>query len=232
MKKAPLFSIMLALVMLCLLSCFDDATSAQAAKNQSMKTIDGISWDLKAKKNFIFQTYYAGIGMIDRTAKITEFKIKQTSKKNKTAYITYVVSNAVKLSNAQIHKSVKSDYCQKTGKVGGGHFYAVVDYDTGTCLEVNNKFGVSVKVIKHTNTNKKTYWDKDGCGLWIKKTTFSLEITYPKTYTGLCFGIGGFKTAKPSSKVDAFFAGKLLFGKVPDFYNKANKKMVHFMRIK
>ena len=138
----------LAMVMafVCVLTVFCGIPTAQAA-GKSMKSVNGISWDLKAKKEVKIPIQFSGVGAIDRGCKITKLSIKQTSDTEKTATITFVVDNVKSISAKDVHKIINSKTYKKTGNVCSGWYYAVVDYNTGETLEAENQFGVRTAVL-------------------------------------------------------------------------------------
>ena len=81
-------------------------------------------------------------------------------------------------------------------------------------------------------TKKKTYKGQNGYGITLGKKVFTLKITYPASYEGVCLGMGGTRKHQTSSKVDQFFEGKIPFYKATDLYNPKKEKMAHFMRIR
>lgn len=223
------FAVVMALA--CIMTSFCGVTAAQAA-GKSMKSIKGITWDLKKNKEFKVPVQYSGIGAIDRKFKITKLSVKKSSDTEKTATITFVMNTPKSIPASKVHKIINSKTYENTGKVTSGWYYAVVDYNTGESLETENRFGVTVEVLSHKESNKKTFKDKHGCYVWSKKSTYTIKITYPASYKGLCFGVGGFRKDTLSSKVNQFFSGKITFDKAKDMFNPSNPNMAHFMRIK
>ena len=228
-RSLRIFAVVMALV--CMMTTFCGMTTA-LAEGKSMKSVKGITWDLKAKKEFKIPIQFSGVGAIDRRFKITKLSVGKISDTEKTATITFSMNVPKSIPASKVHKIIKSKIYKKTGAISSGWYYAVVDYNTGESLEAENRFGVTVEVLNQKESNKKTYKDKDGCYVWCKKVTYTIKITYPASYKGLCFGVGGFRKDTKSSKVNKFFSGKITFDKAKDMFNPGNPKMAHFMRIK
>ena len=108
--------------------------------------------------------------------------------------------------------------------------YVITDYESGMCLEVKNKLGVTVK-DKEEPKEKASFQSADGTKLnFIKKWTLLITIEYPEDYTGLCIGASGRTEATDSDAESKYWKGKLPFSKTC-YYSMTNAELTHFMRI-
>lgn len=210
-----------------------EPVNAEAATKNYMKKVN-VNWDLKKNKSVTFKTKYAGIGMKKQKAKITNYKIKNSKKKGyKELTFTLSFSRQWNVKASEVHKIANSDYCQKTGQIGAGCYYAIVDYNTGKTLEKENKYNVTVEKELKSQTPKYYYcYHQDGYYEWVCISNGSMEIkvTYPKNYKGLCIGIGGKTTLAETKNDTKFWNGKVPFGKTT-YYSKKDKSIAHFMRV-
>ena len=207
-------------------------TTTQAASKNYMSKMN-VSWDLKPNKIITDKTMYADIGMIKQQLKITNYKIKNSSKKGyKELTFTLRFSYPQNIKPAQVHKIINSETYKITASIGGGFYYAVLDYNTGKYLGVKNKQKVTVeKVQNFTIIDTKHYSDNDGCSINLHTQDVKVKVTYPRNYKGLCIAAGGSTLAYPmTSNESEFFNGNLAFGKT-SYYSKKDKSVAHFMRV-
>lgn len=213
---------------------------AQAAEKGYMKKIKGISWDLAKGKTTKYHIFCTGIGYATETVKISGIKTKKNPKKKgyKTTTIKFIFDERWKISRAKVDKIFDS---ASGGYWGTMPYTFVVDYDTGTNLEEENAFNVSVSTKQGKFYSKKTYYGstyvKGGKEyqkqITLGKVNVTVKITYPEEYKGLCILAGGATKliSKFSKQDNAFLNGKALFGKATALYSKKDKKYCHAMRI-
>lgn len=223
------------------------STYVEAAKKAHMKKLN-LQWDLKKNKTVTCTTAYAGGKFNFSTLesevsvkkpidiKITDFKTKKASKKGyKKITFTVSVKSNWTLNEEEVHQMVNSEYCQNYGKVGGGFYYTVVDYNTGRCLEdtaTKSKFNVTVKDSDWEYSEEIKYEDTDGCEVTIDHyVKTKVTITYPKNYKGLCIGVGGINQVVVNEDSVIMFScvGTLPYGKTS--YYKKGKNNSHWMRV-
>lgn len=219
------------LAFVCLFAAIPVQTQA-ATKNYMSKL--NVKWDLKKDKTITYKSVYAGIGMKKQKAKVTDVKIKNSSKKGYKE-LTFTVKFTLKwdMKANEVHKLVNSDYARShKGALGGYRWYTVTDYDTGANLEGKNSYHVTVTRPQNWKYSKaKKYRDSDGCEAYIKDASIKVKVIYPSTYKGLCIGVGG-STKLGGSKNDAkYWKGSVPFGKT-SYFSKKDKSVAHFMRVK
>lgn len=203
--------------------------TTQSAKPY-MKTLKKVKFDLKKNKKVTYPNLWINVGFKEATAKVTNFKIKDAKKdgyKQATFRINYTMDYKPK-NKEEVNKLGRafSNY----GKFYCGDNFAVVDYDTGKCLESKNDYGVTVKYGNYKGSDRKTYYGTHGAYISFDKNfSIKVTITYPKDYKGLCLGVGGCLKKKETSVDKAFWKGKTPFGKTSYYSNK--KTNFHFMRI-
>ncbi len=222
---------LLGLLLVCLVTAAN-ANTASAATTKYMKKLKGISWDLKAGKKVIYQSNISGIGMHDQKAKITNWKITDGEEGYKKLTFKVTFDHRWSVSKSQVHTIGNSSLTSKTGDIGALAGYWIVDYNTGTNLELeNNEYGVTVSDSGWTTKNTKYYRDSHGCYVYLSVNTTKVTIVYPENYKGLTIGICGSTKLKMTRGDKKFIAGKVPFGKT-SYYAKKNKKVAHFMRVK
>ena len=202
----------------------------QAASKNYMGRLN-VSWDLKNNKMVTFKTNFAGIGMKELKAKITNYKITDAQKSGYKE-LTYVVQFELgkKFKPKEIHKICKSKYFKKNGSVAGFLNTHVIDYDTGKSLLTENPYDITYS-FKWTTLKTRKEKDNDGCLLYTSRQQVSHAIIYPKSYKRLCIGLGG-STGLTMKKNDTLFKnGKAAFGQT-SFFSKKDKSIAHFMRVK
>ncbi len=228
-RKKGVVAVILAFA--CLFAMIPVRTQA-ATKNYMSKL--NVKWDLKKDKTVTYKSVYAGIGMKKQKAKVTDVKIKNSSKKGYKE-LTFTVKFTLKwnMKAEEVHKLVNSDYARShKGALGGYRWYTVVDYDTGTNLEGKNSCNVTVSRTQNWKYSKaKKYRDSDGCEAYIKDASIKVKVIYPSSYKGLCIGVGG-STKLGGGKNDAkYWKGSVPFGKT-SYVSKKDKAVAHFMRVK
>lgn len=201
----------------------------EAASKPYMKTAN-VKWDLKNNKTITYKTKYAEIGMKSQKAKITGYKIKNSKKKGyKELTFTVKYTCQWNMKPSEVHKMAQVEGAE--GALGGGNYYAVVDYNTGKDLEVKNKQKVTVEQIGDWKySTPKYYYDNDGCWVRLSNVSVKVKVTYPKTYKGLCIGVGGRTTVKNTKNNTKFWEGKVAFKKTT-YYSTKDKSVAHFMRV-
>lgn len=204
----------------------------QAATKAYMSKLN-VKWDLKKDKTVTYKSVYAGIGMKKQKAKITNVKVRDSSKKGYKE-MTFTVKYTMKwnMKADEVHAAVNSAYFKKNKSLGGYRWYTVVDYDTGANLEGKNKHDVTVTRTQNWKySSAKKYYDKDGCWAEIGNASIKVKIVYPASYKGLCIGVGG-STKLGGTKDDAkYWKGSVPFGKT-SYFSKKDKTVAHFMRVK
>lgn len=193
-----------------------------------MKKVN-VSWDLKKNKTITYKTKYAGIGLKKQKIKITGYKIKNSKKKGYKE-LTFTVKTKVqwKVKPSEVEKILKN---MEDGEIGGGFFCAIVDYNTGKCLEIKNKHKVTVESEGLNYSEPQYYYDRDGeDGIYLNDASAKIKVTYPKNYKGLCIGVGGRTSVTATKNNTKFWNGKAAFGKT-SFYSKKDKAVAHFMRV-
>lgn len=226
----------LALVMMAgalLLPVQDTAMAATA----HMKTVP-VMWDLKNNKTVTFRTRVIGLGMVKAKAKVTNWKIKDASKKGYkqlTFKVTYDIQAIMSGSKAEKEKKVQKiiDYISTdyVPSIGADYWYSVVDYQTGKCLQSGiNKKVTCKEEVKDKKIKK--FWTADR-KFWVSFTNKSLtcKVIYPKTYKNLCIGVGGSISNSEVSIDKKFWKGKAAFGKTTKC-SKEYKDVAHFIRVK
>ncbi len=220
----------LAVVMTAGMVCLPgQALKAEAASKPHMKTAN-VKWDLKNNQTVTYKTKYAGIGMKSQKAKITGYKVKNSTKKGYKE-LTFTVKWTIqwKVKPDEVHKIVKQG--MKNNAMGGASYIALVDYNTGKALGVNNKQKVTGEQIGTTKYSQgKYYYDDDGCYVWLSNITKKVKVTYPKNYKGLCIGVGGSTALKDTNNNTKFWNGKGTFKKTT-YYSSKDKSVAHFMRV-
>lgn len=207
------------------------SVQVHAAQKAHMKSVN-VKWDLKQNKTITYKTRFSGLGMLKQTAKITNYKIKNSKFKGyKELTFTVKFLRISKISGQQIHKCVNSKEFKKYHTIGNDACYAIVDYNTGKSLSAyNNGMDVYVESEKWVNSHKKYHYDSHGCWISSCDSTRKIKITYPKNYKGLCIGICGNTVLKDSKNDNTFWNGKTAFGNTT-YYDKKDKSVAHFMRV-
>lgn len=217
---------------LCVSPALADEAHA-AAKKPYMKTLK-VKWDLKKGKKVKITSKWAGAGKQQATAVVKNLKTTKTKKAGyKKTTVTIEFYQTFKPTKKQVHKMVNNSFFNKYGHFGNTFTYALVDYNSGKNIEVDETKGVTVKRSDWKYSKSKTYRDNDGCWAYFPpKYTIKLAITYPKSYKGLCLGVAGCnKTVSETPKTDErFWYGKTSFGK--STYYTTGKTNSHWMRIK
>lgn len=205
------------------------ALPVKAASKAYMKGAS-VKWDLKKNKNITYKTKFAGIGMKKQTVKMSDYKMKNSKKKGyKELTFTLNFTSKWNMTAEQVHNLIKSNEFKKTNNVGGYHYFAVVDYNTGKNLEKKNKQKVTVE-RNWINSKPTTYKDRDGCYVNLVNARVKVKVIYPRTYKGLCIGTGGSTSINDTKNDTKFWNGKAAFGKTT-FYSKKDKSVAHFMRV-
>lgn len=203
----------------------------QAASKNYMGRLN-VSWDLKNNKMVTFQTNYAGVGMRKLKAKITNYKITDAHEAGcKKLTFTAQFEMGKKFKSKEIHKICNSKYYKKNHHMAGMINVYVVDYDTGKNLVAANSHGVTVRTYGWSTLDERKQEDKDGCFLYSYKKGIAFTVIYPKSYKGLCIGLGGSTGLTVKKNDTRFWNGKAAFGQT-SFLSKKDKSIAHFMRVK
>ncbi|MDE5782443.1 MAG: hypothetical protein K2I03_13360 [Lachnospiraceae bacterium] len=225
-KKIAAFLLMLAIATCSVFM----PVQVQAAQKAYMKSVN-VKWDLKKNKTITYKTKISGLGMRKMEAKISKYKIKNSKIKGyKELTFTVKFTCIPKLNGTQVHKCANSKESKKYNTVGGNSCYAIVDYNTGKSLMANNNMDIYVQSSSWVYSPKKYYYDSHGCWVSTRSYTRSVKVTYPKNYKGLCIGVCGSTAIKDTKNDDAFWNGKVAFGKT-SYYDKKDKSVAHFMRV-
>lgn len=212
--------------------------SALQTQAKNMKA-SGVRFDLKVKKPVTFYSYYKGVGKIRFTATLNSLK---TTVKNgvKTTKFTITHKLAKNLTSSQVKKMFKALY--KYGSMNAIEAYQYnhfVDYNTGRPVNVVKK-DKSVKWEKTLNqvTPTKTYRESTAeGGAWFyltKKWKATYVVTSPKSYKGLCIGVGGGTVAYDDRDAYDRGYGDEEYAKYTYFktsYFKGDKKNTHFIYV-
>lgn len=195
------------------------------AKTPYMESLKGVSWDLKPGRAVVYQTYFKPFGLKNQKVKITNYKIAKSKLEGYKRltfdikwYITYSITN----------DEVEKHWYEITG---GGFYYAVVDYNSGLCLEGKNDKGVKTWAAKGIDfVEPKVFFHDEGWWI-IRNATATVVVEYPETYKDLCLCVGGYSSVEGTKNDEAFWAGKIPIGKSALIYSKKNKKLCHCRRI-
>lgn len=203
--------------------------TTHTATKAHMKEL-GVPFDLKLNKKVTIKQASV-IGHYNSEGKITKYEVKDAKKTGyKQANIVVTIDHTNSLTQKQVQKLADE------GGSLGDDFLSIVDYNTGENLELkgNSKkvtWNVDVKIL-----GKKKYKTTEG-EYTLYKNQYTLKITYPKTYKGLCLVVGG--TTSTEYVEAAYDKGKVPFGQgkdTPDgkdrYYDKKVKNLCHAMRIK
>lgn len=207
------------------------AQSAHAASKPYMKTLK-LKWDLKKGKAKTVTEKYAAVGKKRHTLKITNVKVRKSKVEGyKQVSFTFIDTRKWSPTKNQVHKIANSEFANVEEFVGGGGYFAIVDYYTGRCLEGENDLDITVEFSPWEQKNQRKYYDKHGC--WVNLAKYSVcrvVVTYPENYKGLCIGVGGDNVLYGSAADDEFWEGEKPFGKTT--YYKKGKSNSHWMRIR
>lgn len=197
-----------------------------------MKSL-GLKWNLKKNKTVKMKTRYLNAGYHDTSLKVTNWKNLKAKKGYKKVSFKLTFTNDYKLTQKQIRNLTGSpdNYCDI---VFGHAWFAVVDYNTGRSLAVKNNKKVTVKQTKWKYTGQKTYNAGSMGKMKLYKTaSATVTITFPKSYKGLCLGVGGYNVPYPRmwyqgipqyDKIDWFWDGEASFGQTTLYnWKLANK---------
>lgn len=195
-------------------------------KKPYMKRLN-ISWDLEPDKEIDFQQYTPGKGYLDSSVTLKNYKIVDAKKEGYKKLTFTVIMHPFKngLSNQDIHDIANTKY-----DIRGGHYYTLVDYTTGRCLEADNNRDVTVKDSGWYDEKK--FVDSHGCYITIESKV-KVTVTYPADYKGLCLVAGGYaeRHITHRSVDDQFYDGAVKLGK-SGLVSSKNKKAAHAMRVK
>lgn len=207
------------------------AQDAHADSKPYMKTLK-VKWDLKKGRAKTVTEKYAAVGKKKHALKITNVKVRKSKVEGyKQVSFTFIDTRKWSPTKNQVHKIVNSEFTTVEEHIGGGGYFAIVDYYTGKCLEGENDLGVTVEFSPWDHKGQRKYYDKHGC--WVNLAKYSVcrvVVTYPKNYKGLCVGVGGDNALYGSAADDEFWEGEKPFGKTT--YYKKGKANSHWMRIK
>lgn len=216
------------ITVLSLVIAMGQAASVQAASAAHMQKLNA-KWDLKPGKTVTYKTKWAGVGMKDAKVTIKNYKVSNAKKGYKKVKFTVIFNKTYKPNKQEVHKMANS---MKNNSIGGGKYFAIVDYKTGKCLETKNAENVEVNHGDWKYLNEKYYYDDDGCWTRISKTDkVNVTVTYPKDYKNLCIAVGGYTVVGDTAKDKKFWNGKTTFSKT-SFYSKSDKSVCHIMRVK
>ena len=217
-------------LMMCLLLAF--VTSIPVVADDYMGKLSGINWDLELDKNITYQTYYNGIGIKKQKIKITNYSERDSLKPGyKEVFFTIYFDHRCKLTDNEIDKLAALRTANKNW--ASCRYYAIVDYNTGECLENdNNHYNVKVLSNGWYTVNIKYYTNSQNSKEWtcLTREAVRIGIRYPKSYNGLCIGAGGATKSFKEGLASDFFSGKIPFGKISGVRH-STRKVAHFMRI-
>jgi hypothetical protein len=197
---------------------------------QTLGSTKGITWDLKAKKNITYYTYVYGAGFIKQKARVTTLSKSASSKPGYVTLRLEVSFNRQLPLNASQIKKICSGYRSDNVELNPHCCYIVADYQSGKCLMNQNDKGVTVNRASWAYSGSKTY--KSGSqSVSIRNSSMYVVIEYPKTYKGMCIGVGGWSTPQESEADETFWSGTIPFWKSKGKYS-TKKKVSHFMRVK
>ena len=176
----------------------DDATYTDSKEPANINTKNymkslKLKWDLK-KNGKKLTVKRKTITVKARTGKVWIDDYKKKTLKNGKIQVTfkghwYFKNN--KFTKKQVHKIVttsKKKY--KCSNMNTAPFFAFVDYNTGTSLEKSNKYGVKV-TYRYSDDWISICKDKHGHTAGSARyADITVKITYPKSYKGLCIGLG------------------------------------------
>lgn len=226
MKKRMKRSLLLIVFTLMLSVVFMPMQTEAAAKKYMKK--QNVKWDIKKGKTVTLKNYYAGVGMVNEKAKVTQYKVSKSIYPGyKKVTMTVKFMRGWKPSVTQIDQMVLNEYCRSTGKIGGASFVHLVDYKTGKSLWHDSRFRISTDWTSLT-AQKKTYWGNLGY-VWFTPEICKIEVDYPANYKGLCIGFSGI-TSVNKAKDTKYEYRKLPIGKAR-FISKKYKTAAHFKRV-
>ena len=195
-----------------------------------MSTLN-VNWDLEPDKTLTITEPYAGNIQHNSTVQITDYKIEPADKEGYNRLsCTCTVKKDWQPTVDEINTITNSLYCQQTGNIGGGVYYTIVDFNTGTCLEADNAYNI-------TDSSTWEYYDyekfkDDDTGAWLdfdRTSIAKISIIYPQDYTGLCIVIGGINQVIDTNSDNEFFNGNRQFGDTSYYKNGENNS--HWMRV-
>lgn len=227
MKKILRQGILLfaAIIMFCNMT----ATDVKAATPYMKKM--NVSWDLKPRKEITYKNRYVALGLRNESAKIVRYKKKSVGKKYKlTLKVRFECIKTIQ-NMTQEERDTFLEYDDGDGMIGD-YNVVIADYKTGKSLYARNSYGVKAR-CSYKTFRKKHFYSSD----YMYDDSFvdsyaTVTITYPKSYKNLCIGIGGSNSYHGSTKADdKYYDGRGSFKKT-SFYNKKDKGVMHFMRIK
>lgn len=199
--------------------------SALASKEPYMKS-SKVRWNLKPDKTITFKTYYSGYGYMDVKATVKDFVIKNAKKKGYKKLSFYIDYQLPQLKLTK--KQIKKIFDARNQLL---YMWTILDYKTGTSLEVENDFGVKVS-YKPWEYSEDTYMysvDSDTKIGYAKSAKKEVSVIYPEDFDRMCLMIGG--STDPSYEGSLFWDGDIPLRKTP-FYKKDKKDLSSFMRIK
>ena len=227
MKK--IFKQILLLFAAVIMFCNMTATDVKAA-TPYMKKIN-VSWDLKPRRQIQYKNRYVALGLRNETAKIVSYKKKSVGKKYKlTLKIRFECIKTIQ-DMTQEERDTFLEYDDGEGLLGN-YNVVIADYKTGKSLYARNSYGVTAK-CSYKTFREKYFYSSD----YMYEDSFvdsyaTVTITYPKSYRNLCIGIGGSNSYHGSTKADdRYYNGHGSYKKT-SLYNKKDKGIMHFMRVK
>ena len=237
--------------------CMVMATTVFAAKDVSMKKTK-VKWDLKPNKTYTVKSKYFNVGNQNIAIKIKNYKKKSVGSKYKVTFDVIMDLTVFHPTKKQVHKMIQGSNKYDTDTVGGWCECYIVDYKSGKNLNWTDDYydwewnpweeydyyedgdhydkmrpnikGLKIKEKLVKEYGRKNYYDDDGCHVWLDCQKWHYTITYPKSYKGLCVGIGGCQTLFSNKTEEKFCFGIMPFSKLTDY--KKKKTNWHFMRIK
>lgn len=214
----------------------DAGSTLQTTGSKNMKA-RGVKFDLKVGKPVTCYKTYKGVGKIRYTATVSKVKVIKNDDGTKTATITMTHKLKKNPTSKQVNAFFKTLTQHGSMKAIEAplwdHF---VDYKTGKSLECPESVrGVTWEIVSYKNVPTKTYRASNGARFYLKKkSTLQYKITFPKSYRGLCIGMGcGTVAYNDMNKYDRGYANaaspKYTYFKTTLFKNE--KKSNHFMRV-
>lgn len=197
-----------------------------------MNTLD-VNWDLVPDKWFTITEPCAGIGAIESNVQITDYKIEKSDKEgyNQLSF-TYVLKRNWVPTSDNISAILNSTEYQETGKIFGGYYFTLVDYNTGIGLKEENLDVSRIDGEEWEYSDYERFINND-TGAWIgfnKTITMRYILLYPQDYTDICIAVGGHNQLLDTKIDNEYWDGtNTQFGETS--YCKNGKNNSHWMRV-
>ena len=221
---------LIAVLLSCLLMISAFAVPALAeSETPDMEKVN-VAWDLQAKKTFTCAGKLAGLDG-DFPVEYTMTNLKDTVGKDGMRKITFTMTGTFKYAPKKDEVTTIVNSKDSNNKIGAEIAWTLVDYDTGLDIEEKNDVGLTQDVKVKTD-NKKKYSDNKGNSVTLHtKVVFTITITCPKDYDGLCLGVLG-QTSPYQTEADmSFWNGDAPFSGTI-YWSPDNDQLSHFMRFR